>query len=472
MKPVVVLIGRPNVGKSTLFNCLTRRRTAIVIDLPGVTRDRQIGDGALGDRAYYVMDTGGMGTLPEGAKPDLIAAAVRQTEQAIDEADALLLVLDARAGLLPADREIAQRLRRTGKPVTVVVNKSEGLDPSAATADFHSLGLGTPVAIAASHGAGVEELMATVLAPFPPEEREAPGARPDEVRIAVVGRPNAGKSTLINTLLGEDRVVVSPHPGTTRDAIRVPFERGQHKYVLIDTAGMRRRAKVLEPVEQISVVQALRAIDDATVVVLLVDASEGVVEQDGGIGVYALEQGRPVVIAVNKWDALDAEQRDWVRREVDRKLVTYMPFSPVHYISAQRGDGLEPLLRSCRLAHESAGRDLPTAQLNRVLEKAIEAHSPPVVRGRRIRIKYAHQAGHNPPRIVLHGNLLGNLPEDYQRFLSSRIREAFRLVATPLRFQTEEGANPYAWVGEKRKRTKKSGRTRKLKKVKKRQPQN
>ncbi|MEK7734216.1 MAG: ribosome biogenesis GTPase Der, partial [Pseudomonadota bacterium] len=386
MKPVVALIGRPNVGKSTLFNCLTRKRTAIVIDLPGVTRDRQIGDGALGDRAYYVMDTGGVGTLPEGAPLELIEAAVRQTEQAIAEADVLLFVTDARQGLLPADREVAQQLRRTGKPLTVVVNKTEGLDPSVAVADFHSLGLGEPIPVSASHGIGVEAMISSVLAPWLPAEEGAETQDEADLRIAVIGRPNAGKSTLVNTLLGEDRMVVSPHPGTTRDSIRIPFERGPHRYVLIDTAGLRRRSKISEAVERISVVQTLRAIDEASVVILLLDAIEGVVDQDASIAGYALEQGRPVVIAVNKWDALDAEQRDWARREVDRKLITFLPFSPVHYISAENGQGLEPLLRSCRQAHASAGIELPTAQLNRVLEKAIEAHSPPVVRGRRIRI--------------------------------------------------------------------------------------
>ncbi len=464
MKPVVALIGRPNVGKSTLFNCLTRKRTAIVIDLPGVTRDRQIGDGALGTRAYYVMDTGGVGTLPDGAPPELIEAAVRQTEQAIAEADVLLFVTDAREGLQPADREVAQRLRRTGKPLTVVVNKTEGLDPSVAVADFHSLGLGEPIPIAASHGTGVEEMISRVLAPWPPAEEGAETPDKSDLSIAVIGRPNAGKSTLVNTLLGEDRMVVSSHPGTTRDAIRIPFERGPHRYVLIDTAGLRRRAKVSEAVERISVVQTLRAIDEARVVILLVDAIEGVVDQDASIAGYALEKGRPVVIAVNKWDALDAEQRDWARREVDRKLTTFLPFSPVHYISAANGEGLEALLRSCRQAHASAGVELPTAQLNRVLEKAVEAHSPPVVRGRRIRIKFAHQTGRYPPRIVLHGNQLAALPDEYRRYLTNRIREVFRLVATPLSIQTEEGENPYARSGAAPGRKKRAVRTKTRKK--------
>ncbi|MEK6550729.1 MAG: ribosome biogenesis GTPase Der [Pseudomonadota bacterium] len=464
MKPVVALIGRPNVGKSTLFNCLTRKRTAIVIDLPGVTRDRQIGDGALGDRAYYVMDTGGVGTLPEGAPLELIEAAVRQTEQAIAEADVLLFVTDARQGLLPADREVAQQLRRTGKPLTVVVNKTEGLDPSVAVADFHSLGLGEPIPVSASHGIGVEAMISSVLAPWLPAEEGAETQDEADLRIAVIGRPNAGKSTLVNTLLGEDRMVVSPHPGTTRDSIRIPFERGPHRYVLIDTAGLRRRSKISEAVERISVVQTLRAIDEASVVILLLDAIEGVVDQDASIAGYALEQGRPVVIAVNKWDALDAEQRDWARREVDRKLITFLPFSPVHYISAENGQGLEPLLRSCRQAHASAGIELPTAQLNRVLEKAIEAHSPPVVRGRRIRIKFAHQTGRFPPRIVLHGNQVAALPDEYRRYLTNRIRQVFRLVATPLSIQTEEGENPYARPGAAQSRKKRTARTKKGKK--------
>jgi len=442
MKPVVAIIGRPNVGKSTLFNCLTRQRTAIVVDLPGVTRDRQIADGVVGGRAYYVMDTGGVGVASDIASAELTESALRQTELAIDEADALLFVVDAREGLVPADREIAQRLRRTGKPVTLAVNKTEGLDPASAAAEFHVLGLGVPATISTSHNAGIGELIEAVLAPFPAGQAE-PQPSPADTRIAVIGRPNAGKSTLINVLLGEDRLVVSPHPGTTRDAIRIPFERGPHRYVLIDTAGMRRRARINEGIEKISVVQTLRAIDEATVVVLVVDAVEGAVEQDATIAGYALEQGRPVVLAVNKWDALDAEQRDWARREVERKILVFLPFSPVHYISAVRGEGLDALLRSCRQAHESASSEFPTAQLNRVLEKAIEAHPPPVVRGRRIRIKFAHQSGHQPPRIVLHGNQLSSLSDEYRRYLANTIRRVFKLVATPIWFSTEESKNPF-----------------------------
>lgn len=377
MKPVVVIVGRPNVGKSTLFNRLTRSRAAIVADEPGVTRDRQYGDGLVGDRPYHVVDTGGIAQALSARKGgdalrELMAAQVRE---ALAEADAIVFLVDAREGLHPLDREIAGDLRRLGKPVTLAVNKAEGMDRAAAAAEFHALGLGEPWAISSAHGEGVADLMAHVLAPLPrvPQEEGAPGDLP---RIAVIGRPNAGKSTLVNALLGEQRVIVSDQPGTTRDSIHLPLERRGRAYVLIDTAGVRRRARVEEAVEKFSAIKTLQAVDEANVAILVLDAVSGISEQDASLGGYVVERGRGLVIAVNKWDAVAPEDRDWIKRELERKL-GFLGFARTHYISALKGQGIGGLFASADQAFASANRELPTSRLNRVLQSAVAATPPP-----------------------------------------------------------------------------------------------
>jgi GTP-binding protein len=438
MKPVVVLVGRPNVGKSTLFNALTRSRAAIVADAPGVTRDRQYGDGRVGDRPYLVVDTGGLATT---AAPGIAALMSAQTRQAVDEADAIVLVVDGRTGPTGDDREIAQYLRRTGKPVTLAVNKTEGLEGAAAVAEFHALGLGEPAAVAAAHQQGVEPLMRRVLQPLPViEETVAPVDLP---RIAVAGRPNVGKSTLVNALLGEERVVVADQPGTTRDSIRIPLRHGERDYVLIDTAGVRRRARVAEAVEQFSVIKTLQAIGEANVVILVVDARQEVSDQDVDLAGYVLEQGRSLVLAVNKWDGLEESRRDWIKRELDRKL-PFLSFAPPHFISALERTGIDSLFPAIDRAFASAQAELPTARLNRVLERAVQTTLPPVARGRRIKLKFAHQSGHNPPRVTIYGNLVALVPQSYRRYLANAFRNAFKLEGTPVRVEFEQGENPYA----------------------------
>ncbi|HEX7044748.1 MAG TPA: ribosome biogenesis GTPase Der [Burkholderiales bacterium] len=452
MKPVVVLVGRPNVGKSTLFNRLTRSRAAIVADEPGITRDRQYGDGLVGDRPYYVVDTGGVSeSLQEraGAGEALREQMARQVRQALAEADAVIFIVDAREGLQPLDAEIAQDLRRLGKPVTLAVNKAEGMEPALAAAEFHALGLGEPQAISSAHGDGVATLMERVLAPLPRVEETAVAT--DVPRVAVVGRPNAGKSTLVNALLGEERVIVSDVPGTTRDTIEVPLERAGRTYVLLDTAGVRRRARVEEAVEKFSAIKTLEAVERANVVILVLDAQAGVSEQDATLAGYVLKHGRAMVVAVNKWDALEAGGRDWLRRELERKL-RFLDFAPVHYISALHKTGIGGLFASVDRAFASANAALPTPRLNRVLQAAVAATPPPVVRGRRIRLKFAHQGGRNPPLVVVHGNQVAALPDSYRRYLAQTFRESFRLVGTPVVVRCKEGENPFEDRSPRRRR--------------------
>ncbi len=436
MKPVVVLVGRPNVGKSTLFNALTRSRAAIVADQPGVTRDRQYGDGRVGDRPYLVVDTGGLSSGAQG----MAALMSAQTLQAIDEADAIVFVLDGRSGPSADDHEIAKRLRRLGKPVVLAVNKTEGLEPGTVVAEFFTLGLGSPQPVSAAHGSGLEALMARVLEPLPQvEEAEPPSDLP---RIAVAGRPNVGKSTLVNSLLGEQRVVVANEPGTTRDSIRIPLTHNGHDYLLIDTAGVRRRARVEEAVEKTSVIKTLQAIGEANVVILVLDARQEVSDQDVDLAGYVLEQGRSLVLAVNKWDGLDEARRDWIRREIERKL-QFLTFSPPHYISALEGSRVDTLFPAIDRAFASANVDMATSQLNKVLERAIQATPPPIAHGRRIKLKFAHQSGHNPPRVTVYGNQVSSVPDSYRRYLSGCFREAFRLEGTPVRIDFKQGENPF-----------------------------
>ncbi len=439
MLPTLVLVGRPNVGKSTLFNRLTGTRDALVHDLPGMTRDRHYGRGRLGEKPYLVVDTGGLEPV---VTDGILAEMARQTLQAIDEADAIIFLVDARAGLTPQDKLIADRLRRASCPVLLAVNKAEGMNAAVITAEFHELALGQPLAISSAHGDGVSDLVAEALAPFSEEEEKR-----DDFgipKIALVGRPNVGKSTLVNTLVGEERVIAFDQPGTTRDSIYVEFERDSKPYILIDTAGLRRRGKVFETVEKFSVIKTLQAIEDANVVVLVLDARENISEQDAHLAGFVLETGRALVVAVNKWDGLSAEQRDDVKRDIGRKLA-FLDFARFNYISALKGKGLENLLKDVEAAHAAAFIKLSTPKLTRVLEMAVEQHAPPKNGLFRPKPRYAHQGGKNPPVIILHGNALEGLRDDYKRYLESSFRKAFKLQGTPLRIQIKEGgaSNPY-----------------------------
>lgn len=448
MKPVVAIIGRPNVGKSTLFNRLTRSRAALVADIPGLTRDRQYGDGRVGDRSYLVVDTGGVVEALDlrssggGETPALRDQVMTQTRQALTEADAVIFLVDARAGVQPMDREMAADLRRLGKFLVLVINKAEGLDTAMAAAEFHVLGLGEPYCVSASHGDGVEALMAQVLAALPPATVTTDDTVPEVPRIAVIGRPNAGKSTLVNAMLGESRVIVGEQPGTTRDSIHVPLVRGNRSYVLIDTAGVRRRGRVDDLLEKFSVVKTLQAIDEANVVIMVLDAHAGVAEQDATLAGYALEQGRAMVVAVNKWDLLTPDERTRLQWEFDRKL-GFLEFAKIHLISALQGKGVGELFASVDVAFESAHRALSTPKLNRALTAAIQANPPPMIRGRRPRLKYAHQGGKNPPRIIVHGNQVSALSATYRRYLAKSFRETFGLVGTPIVVECRQEANPY-----------------------------
>jgi GTP-binding protein len=437
MLPVIALVGRPNVGKSTLFNVLTGTRDAIVADVPGVTRDRQYGFGKRGPVPYVVIDTGGLVENPVGIETQMRV----QTERAVAEADRLVLLVDGRAGLTPQDRFVAHELRRSGKPVTLAVNKAESLDPHIIAADFHSLGIGAPHAIAASHGQGCDDLMEFVLEGLEVEEREDDNS--GAIRIAVIGRPNVGKSTLVNRLLGEDRVIANDEPGTTRDSILVPFRRDDHDFLLIDTAGVRRRAKVEDAVERASVSKTLQAIAEANIVVLVLDAHDTVGEQDASVLGLALSRGRSLLIAVNKWDGIPTEQREEIHRQLALKL-DFVPFAPLHFISARHGTGVGELAHSAIRAHEAAMREMPTPALTRTLEAAMTAHQPPLVRGRRIKLRYAHQGGKNPPRIIVHGNQTASVPEAYKRYLSNVFRKTFDLFAAPVAVEFRTDANPYA----------------------------
>ena len=524
MLPVFTLIGRPNVGKSTLFNRLTRTRDALVADFPGLTRDRQYGVGRIGPGAYIVVDTGGLSGAAEGVE----SLMERQVALAIEEADHLLFLVDAREGCSGTDLDIATRLRRTGKPVTLVVNKTDRLDPELASADFHQLGLGEPVAIAAVQGRGVSSLMNRVFAHLAGdkevegEENDALLARPSEraaittsdltgegevaplaaavqdeevgraaeaaagdvavavdgageedrgtleegtgqvprarpvppstpavealgeggIKVAVVGRPNVGKSTLINRLLGEDRLVAFDQPGTTRDSIFVPFSRAGKDYTLIDTAGMRRRARVQDVIEKFSAIKTLQAIEACNVVILVLDARQGIGEQDATLASHVVESGRSLVVAINKWDGLTKEERDAIREGLQRKLA-FLDFAAVHFISALHGSGVGLLLDEVDRAYANAVRHLSTPELTRLLQDLVQEHQPPLVNGRRIKLRYAHQGGRNPPIIVIHGNQTAEVPESYRRYLVNRFRKVLKLEGTPLRLELRTGENPY-----------------------------
>ena len=444
MLPTLVLVGRPNVGKSTLFNRLTGTRDALVHDLPGMTRDRHYGRGRIGGKPYLVVDTGGLEPV---AKEGIMAEMARQTLQAIDEADAIIFMVDARSGLTPQDKVIAERLRRAHCPVLLAVNKAEGMNRAVVTAEFHELGLGEPLAISGAHGDGISDLVDEALAPFSAEEEKA-----DEFgipKIALVGRPNVGKSTLVNALVGEERVIAFDQPGTTRDSIYVEFERDGKPYVLIDTAGVRRKGKVFETVEKFSVIKTLQAIEDANVVVLVLDARENISEQDAHLAGFVLETGRALVVAINKWDGLSPEQRDDIKRDIGRKLA-FLDFARFNYISALKGKGLDTLLKDVEAAHAAAFIKMSTPKLTRVLEMAVEQHAPPKNGLFRPKPRYAHQGGKNPPVIILHGNALEGLRDDYKRYLEASFRKAFKLQGTPLRIQVKEDTGKNPFEGKKR----------------------
>ena len=449
MKPVIALVGRPNVGKSTLFNRLTKSRDAIVHDLPGVTRDRHYGEGRQGERSFIAIDTGGF----EPAAQGVFVEMARQAEQAIAEADAVVLVVDTRSGLTPADRAIAEKLRRIDTPRYVAVNKSEGMQSDSAVAEFHELGIGAPAAISAAHGEGVRELMDLVLEKFPSGGDEEP---PDQghPRVAIVGRPNVGKSTLVNALVGEERVIAFDQPGTTRDPIEVPFERAGRRYTLIDTAGVRRRGRTGTPVEFFSIVKALQAIEAANVAILLLDAREGVTEQDAHVAGYILERGRAVVLALNKWDAADKEARERTKAEVAWKL-SFLNFADSHQISAKEGKGLAQLMQSVNAAYAAAMARMPTPKLTRAIAAAVERQAPPKRGQFRPKLRYAHQGGVNPPRIIVHGNALDRVPESYKRYLEGFLRDQFKLQGTPLRVEFRTGRNPYVKTTGKKARRRK-----------------
>jgi GTP-binding protein len=439
MLPTVAIVGRPNVGKSTLFNRLTRTRSALVADLPGLTRDRHYGRARAGDISYLVIDTGGF--EPE-SKEGILVQMARQTLQAMDEADRIIFLTDGRMGLTPTDRMIAEELRRRNKTVTLAVNKVEGMPGATVTAEFHELGMGTPVPISAAHGEGMADLLEQVLAGITPEPEPAP--RDDSVpRIAIVGRPNVGKSTLINALLGEERVIAFDQPGTTRDSIEVDFERNGKHYILIDTAGLRRRGKVFEAIEKFSVIKTMQAVEDANVVVLTLDARQDISDQDAHIAGYVVNAGRAVVVAVNKWEGLDDYRRETVKSEIARKL-GFLDFAAYHFISALQGTGVKGLLPAVDAAYAAAMARLPTPRLTRVLQAAVTQHQPPKAGPFRPKLRYAHQGGHNPPVVVVHGSAVAHIPESYRRYLENTFREAFELRGTPLRVEFRQGHNPFA----------------------------
>jgi len=452
MLPVIALVGRPNVGKSTLFNRLTRSRDALVADFPGLTRDRQYGFGKVGPVPYIVIDTGGLA----GAREGVDELMEQQTLKALEEADRVVFLVDAREGLTAADENVAALVRRRDVSVTLAVNKGEGLASDVAASEFHALGLGEPVVVSAAYGDRITGMMDGVLAGFEPErEPEAPA---EGITVAVIGRPNVGKSTLINRLLGEERLVAFDQPGTTRDSVRVPFRRDGREYTLVDTAGVRRRARVQESIEKFSVVKALQAMEEAAVVITVVDAREGITEQDVSLMGLAVERGRAIIIAINKWDGLAGDQRRHVRDELDRRL-PFMDFAPRYFISALHGTGVGDLLASVDAVHAAAWRDLPTPDLTRALQSAVEAHPPPLVRGRRIRLRFAHQGGRNPPVIVIHGNQTDRLPGSYKRYLVNHFRKTFDLDGTPIRLSFRTGDNPYK--GRRNKLTPRQQRRRK-----------
>jgi GTP-binding protein len=441
MKPVIALVGRPNVGKSTLFNRMTRSRDALVADFPGLTRDRHYGEGRVGKRPFLVIDTGGFEPV---AKDGILREMAKQTRQAIAEADIVFFMVDGRQGLTPHDKTINDFLRKAGSKVILVINKSEGMQYTSVSSDFYELGLGDPCVISAAHGDGVPDLVEAALDELiEPESEHVDEPAHRGTRIAIVGRPNVGKSTMVNALLGEERVIAFDMPGTTRDSIEIPFERDGRHYSLIDTAGIRRKGKVFEAIEKFSVVKTLKSVSDANVVLLLLDAQQDISEQDAHIAGFVLEAGRALVIGVNKWDGLQQDAREHIKREIERKL-SFLSFAKMHFISAIKGTGIPPMMKSINAAYEAAMRKLSTPQLTRALEQAVEHQQPRRKGSVRPKLRYAHQGGQNPPVIVVHGNALDGIDASYKRYLEKHFRESFGLIGTPLRIEFRSGKNPFS----------------------------
>lgn len=439
MVPVIALVGRPNVGKSTLFNRLTKTRDALVANLPGLTRDRKYGEAHHGGRHFIVIDTGGI----TGEEDGIDAAMAQQSMQAVDEADAVFFICDARAGLTSGDDTLAHKLRQSDKPVFYIANKIDGVDPNVAMADFYQLGIQKLYPMTATHGKGVKVLLDDMFEHFPALDDAEDQEQAHGTKIAIIGRPNVGKSTLVNRMLGEERVVVYDHPGTTRDSIYIDYDRDGEPYTLIDTAGVRRRKNVKETVEKFSIVKALKAIDDANVVVLVLDASEGVVDQDLHLLGHAIDAGRALVIALNKWDGLDHDHKKWVKDELERRL-QFIDFAEIHFISALHGTGVGNLYKSVDAAYKSSMEKLQTNKLTQILEGAVFDHAPPMINGRRIKLRYAHAGGANPPIIVIHGNQTNKVPTSYRRYLEKVFRRELKLVGTPIRIEFKGSENPYA----------------------------
>lgn len=440
MLPVIAIVGRPNVGKSTLFNALTNTRDALVVDLPGTTRDRQYGEAKVGDKSYIVIDTGGVG----GTSQEVDDAVTKQSWQAIEQADIVLFMVDGQAGITARDLDFAKQLRKIVKPKYLVVNKTDGVDLQVALAEFYRLGFGDPVPIAASQKRGINKLAELFLKDIPANAvaDEDVATRYPGIRVAIVGQPNVGKSTLVNRILGEDRVVVSPISGTTRDSIFIPFTRDGHEYTLIDTAGVRRKSKIDNTVEKFSVVKTLQAIEASNVVVLLIDAQRGVTDQDLHLLDFVVESGRALVVAINKWDGLTIEEKEDIKKVLGYEL-QFVDFAIKHFISALHGSGVGNLFDSIQRAYESAMRIIPTSELTDMLEEIVKAHQPPLVHGRRIKLRYAHSGGHNPPRIIIHGNQTDHVPLSYKRYMEKAFIERLKLEGTPVAIQFKTGANPY-----------------------------
>ena len=438
MVPVIAVVGRPNVGKSTLFNQLTRSRDALVANFPGLTRDRQYGEGRHHGRRFITIDTGGLAGDEEGVD-ELMA---EQYLAAIEEADNVLFLVDGRAGLTPGDQQIADQLRRTGARVHLVVNKTDGQDEDQAASEFYGLGLDPVHRISAAHNRGIKQLLDRLLGDQEDVDEEEPEADSDSIRVGLIGRPNVGKSTLVNRILGEERVLVYDEPGTTRDSIRIPYERRGTHYTLIDTAGVRRRRQVRETVEKFSVVKTLQAVEDSHVVVIVIDAREGLVDQDMHLIGFALDAGRAVVIAVNKWDGMDPDDRKRVKEALKWRL-GFLDFAKIHFISALHGTGVGDLYGSIDAGYASAMAKWSTNQLTRILQDAVQQHPPPIVRGHRIKLRYAHQGGSCPPRIIVHGTQTASVPRDYQRFLENTFRKVLKVEATPIRFEFRSPENPF-----------------------------
>ena len=462
MKSVIALVGRPNVGKSTLFNVLTKSRDALVADYPGLTRDRKYGHGTFDDSQFIVIDTGGL----SGDSEQLDQHMAAQTRYAVDESSVVLFLVDARDGLTAADENIASQLRRSGKKIFVVVNKTDGINADLVASEFYALGLGVPIKIAAVHNRGIKSLLDQVLAPLAEEQVETD--QEHGIKVAFVGRPNVGKSTLVNRVLGEDRVVVFDMPGTTRDSIYIPFERDNKRYTLLDTAGVRRRRSVNEAVEKFSVIKTMQAIEESHVVVMMMDAQKEIADQDLHLLGYILEAGRALVLVINKWDGLDDYQKDRIKADVDQQL-SFIRFAEMFYISALHGSNVGRLYAAINRAYESATRNLSTARLTRILEQAIAAHPPPLIRGRRLKLRYAHQGGVNPPRIIIHGNQTEQVPASYQRYLTNFFIEAINVVGTPVKIEFKTGANPFADRKNKLSKRQQFRRTRMIQHIKRRE---